>query len=243
MGRKNSNANRGNNRQRNYKPWQDATEEDRVQTAKPVFTVVKAITDSLKRYDAAIKSGEVIFGDGPAGTGKTLMAVARAAEALDKGVIDKIIVTRPAVTVEGEEIGFLPGELDEKYAPYLRPVSDHFIKVVGRGKFDCWVKSGKVEAIPMAFMRGLSVRAWIIADEMQNATFGQFKMLLTRGEDGTKFIINGDSSQQNDLSDGQSGLQKVMHKLRSTHGVQLVHFSEDDIVRGGITQRIVRALS
>ena len=95
----------------------------------------------------------------------------------------------------------------------------------------------------MAFMRGLSVRAWIIADEMQNATFGQFKMLLTRGEDGTKFIINGDSSQQNDLSDGKSGLQEVMHKLRSTHGVQLVHFSEDDIVRGGITQRIVRALS
>jgi phosphate starvation-inducible protein PhoH len=109
MGRKNSNANRGNNRQRNYKPWQDATEEDRVQTAKPVFTVVRAITDSLKRYDAAIKSGEVIFGDGPAGTGKTLMAVARAAEALDNGVIDKIIVTRPAVTVEGEEFGFLPG--------------------------------------------------------------------------------------------------------------------------------------
>ena len=243
MGRRNSNTSKDSRRSRNSRPWHDASEDDRHPVAKKELFVVRAITPSLKRYDAAIRSSEVVFGDGPAGTGKTLMAVARAAQALDDGVIDKIIVTRPAVTVDGEEFGFLPGELEDKYAPYLRPVSDHFIKVVGKGKFDCWVKLGKIEAIPMAFMRGLSVRAWIIADEMQNATYGQFKMLLTRGEDGTKFIINGDSTQQNDLGSGESGFRDVMRRLSGTDGVSHVIFDEDDIVRGGITQRIVRALS
>lgn len=204
--------------------------------------VYKPKTIKQKEYVCAIKANEVTFSKGPAGTGKTLMAVVEAAELLNSGAIDKIIVTRPVVNVENEELGFLPGELDEKYAPYFRPVQDAFERVFGKSHLENLIRLGKIEAMPMALMRGMSVRACIIADEMQNATYGQLKMLLTRGEEGTKFIINGDTSQIDLEPRSKSGLQKVINKLKKLSGVAFVEFTDEDIVRSGLTQRIARVL-
>lgn len=214
--------------------------EPNAPNVKPLRVAVKPLNDAQRRYDAAMRSGEVIFGVGPAGTGKTWLAAMRAAEMLDKGVIEKIIVTRPAVEA-GEKLGFLPGELDEKYEPYFRPVRDAFEKYFGSGKTEYLIRTGKIEARPLALLRGASIdNAWIIADEMQNATRTQFKLLLTRGGKGTKFVVNGDP-RQTDLPRGQSGLMDAVRRLEHVQGIETVLFDKSDIVRSGLTQRIVEA--
>lgn len=201
---------------------------------------VVPLNNAQKRYDGAIKSADVTFGIGPAGTGKTWFAAMRAGEAYDNGLIDKIIVTRPAVEA-GENLGFLPGELEEKYDPYFRPVREALVQHFGEGKFEYMVKAGIIEARPLALLRGSSIdRAWIIADEMQNATRTQFKMLLTRGGKGTKFIVNGDP-KQTDLPAGQSGLADAVQRLANKPGIRAVRFTADDIVRSGLTQIVVQA--
>jgi len=131
---------------------------------------VKPLTNGQKRYDAGFKSSDIIFGLGPAGTGKTWFAIQRAAEALKNREIEKIYVTRPAIEV-GEGMGFLPGELEEKFAPYLIPVKEAFVEALGSGFYEYCLKAGIIEPVPLAFIRGRTLKnAWVIADEMQNAT-------------------------------------------------------------------------
>lgn len=213
----------------------DATPSTKARTAP-----VQPLNDAQRRYDAAMRSADITFGIGPAGTGKTWLAAMRAGEAFKAGVIDKIIVTRPAVEA-GENLGFLPGELEEKYEPYFRPVRDALVQAFGSAHFEYLVRVGKIEARPLALLRGASIdNAWIIADEMQNATRTQFKLLLTRGGEGTKFIVNGDP-KQTDLPAGQSGLADAVKRLGGVKGITVVKFGKEDIVRSGLTQRVVEA--
>lgn len=218
-----------------------ATNDNAAEPATKARTApVQPLNDAQRRYDAAMRSGDIVFGIGPAGTGKTWLAAMRAAEAMKDGVIEKIIVTRPAVEA-GENLGFLPGELDEKYEPYFRPVRDALVQAFGSTHLEYLIRVGKVEARPLALLRGASIdNAWIIADEMQNATRTQFKLLLTRGGEGTKFIVNGDP-KQTDLPAGQSGLADAVYRLGRVKGIEIVRFGKEDIVRSGLTQRVVEA--
>lgn len=218
----------------------DATPADARPATPARKAPIRPLNDAQKRYDAAMKSAEIVFGIGPAGTGKTWLAAMRAAEKLDNGLIDRIIVTRPAVEA-GENLGFLPGELEEKYEPYFRPVREALVQYFGSTKTEYLIRTGTIEARPLAHLRGASIdRAVVIADEMQNATKNQFKLLLTRGGEGTTFVVNGDPAQT-DLPLAQSGLADVSHILGRIQGVEVVTFDRGDIVRSGLTQRVVEA--
>lgn len=221
-----------------------ATEDTPQQLPAPPIKARKApvlpLNPAQQRYDDAMREAEIVFGIGPAGTGKTWLAAMRAAEAMKSGAADRIVVTRPAVEA-GESLGFLPGELDEKYAPYFRPVQEALAEAFGQSHLEYLIKVGKIEARPLALLRGASInRAWVIADEAQNMTLPQFKLLLTRGGEGTKFIVNGDP-RQTDLPPGASGLLPAIDILSGVEGVQVVHFGRGDIVRSGLTQRVVEA--
>lgn len=216
-----------------------ADEKDTQPAAKRT-SLIKPLNAAQRRYDAAMIEAEIVFGIGPAGTGKTWLAAMRAAEKLAAKQIERIIVTRPAVEA-GESLGFLPGELDEKYEPYFRPVRDAFNQYFGASHVENLIRNGRIEARPLALLRGASIdNAWIIADEMQNATRTQFKLLLTRGGEGTKFIVNGDPGQT-DLPGDQSGLADAQLRLANVEGVAVVTFGRADIVRSGLTQRVVEA--
>lgn len=210
---------------------------------RATVTEVKALNDSQRRYDAAMHSTDVVFGVGPAGTGKTWLAVMRAAQALQDKRIEKIILTRPAVEA-GESLGFLPGELHEKYEPYIRPVRDALEEFFGSSHLEYLLKTGKIEARPLAFLRGATIKnSWLIADEMQNATQTQFKMLLTRIGEGAKFIINGDPDQTDLSPVSASGLADAVRRLRNMKEISVVEFDREDIVRHGLIQKIVDAYS
>lgn len=199
--------------------------------------LVKPLNAAQSAYDAAFKSSDVIFGVGPAGTGKTWLAAMRAAEMLDARLIEKIIITRPAVEA-GESLGFLPGELEEKYEPYIRPVRDALEEKFGTSHLEFLLKTGVIEARPLAFLRGSTLKhAWVIADEMQNATPSQFKMLLSRIGKDCKMIINGDPTQK-DIP-GQSGLDDAINRLQGIDEIKFVNFTKADIVRSGLCQVIV----
>ena len=190
---------------------------------------LKPLTDSQRTYDVAINSSRVIFGTGPAGTGKTFWAAARAAEELRAGNIERIIVTRPAIEA-GENLGFLPGELDERYEPYFRPVRDVLEERLGSGQVEYMLKARIIEARPLAYLRGATLRdAWVILDEAQNTTPAQMKMFLTRIGRGAKFIINGDLRQK-DIP-GPSGLMDAITRLKGLKNVSFVEFDPNDIVR------------
>lgn len=212
-------------------------ETHRKEPAKPRGEPVKPLNDGQRRYDAAMKSSDIVFGVGPAGTGKTWFAVQRAAEALRDGLIDKIYVTRPNVEVE-RGFGFLPGELEEKYAPYLVPLEESFIDAFGKGYYEYLIKHEVIEAVPLAFMRGRTLsNAWVLADEMQNATRTEFLMMLTRIGEGSKFIINGDPAQ---IDRGiQSGLRDAIHRVGRLAETTVVSFTAKDIVRHDLVQKIV----
>lgn len=200
---------------------------------------VKPLNDAQRAYDAAIRSADLIFGIGPAGTGKTWLATMRAAEAFKDKRIEKIVLTRPAVEA-GESLGFLPGELEEKYEPYIRPVHDALEEAFGSSHLEYLLKSGKIEARPLAFLRGSTLKnCWVIADEMQNATVPQFKMLLSRIGENAKFIVNGDPDQT-DLAAG-SGLLDAVKRLERLDEVALVRFTHGDIVRSGLCAKIIAA--
>lgn len=205
--------------------------------------VIKPLNEAQGRYDAAMVANQITFGVGPAGTGKTWMAAMRAAEALVGGHIQKIIVTRPAVEA-GESLGFMPGELEEKYEPYFRPVRDALVEYLGSGQLEYLMKSGAIEARPLAFLRGATIKnAWLIADEMQNATITQMKMLLTRIGYNSKFIVNGDPDQC-DLPDAsKSGLRDAVRRMCRVGGCGSVVFTENDVVRSGMAQQVVKAYS
>ncbi|WP_350335826.1 PhoH family protein [Coralliovum pocilloporae] len=192
-------------------------------------------------YIRAMDRVEMIFGVGPAGTGKTYLAVAYAAALLERGEISRLILSRPAVEA-GERLGFLPGDMKEKVDPYLRPLYDALYDMMSPEKVDRGLQSGMIEIAPLAFMRGRTLSdAVVILDEAQNTTSMQMKMFLTRLGEGSKMIITGDPSQV-DLPPGQtSGLREALALLKDVEGVAQVRFRDQDVVRHELVARIVRA--
>lgn len=200
-----------------------------------------ARTPTQDSYMRALERSELVFGVGPAGTGKTYLAVAHAAQLLERGAVDKIILSRPAVEA-GERLGFLPGDMKEKVDPYLRPLYDALYDMMPGDKVERAITAGVIEIAPLAFMRGRTLsNAAIILDEAQNTTSMQMKMFLTRlGENG-RMIITGDPSQI-DLPRGvKSGLVEALEILKGVEGVAVVRFKDVDVVRHPLVGRIVRA--
>jgi phosphate starvation-inducible PhoH-like protein len=202
---------------------------------------IVAKTTGQQNYLGLLRSNEVVFGLGPAGTGKTYVAVARAVEALKKREVERIILSRPAVEA-GERLGFLPGDMKEKVDPYLRPLYDALYDMMPADKVDRMLVSGEIEIAPLAFMRGRTLsNAHVIIDEAQNTTPVQMKMVLTRLGQDSQMVITGDLSQI-DLSDGQpSGLTEAVRILDNIRGVGILHLSGEDVVRHPVVARILQA--
>ncbi len=194
-----------------------------------------------KKYVEAVRKRDIIFGIGPAGTGKTFLAVVMAVSALKKGEVQKIILTRPAVEA-GESLGFLPGDLKEKVDPYLRPVYDALYQVFGMEHTNRLMERGVIEIAPLAYMRGRTLDdAFVILDEAQNTTIAQMKMFLTRLGFNSRMIVNGDTSQI-DLPKGvASGLIHAEKTLQSIDKIAFVHFDAGDVVRHPVVAQIIRA--
>jgi phosphate starvation-inducible PhoH-like protein len=194
-----------------------------------------------KRYVDAIRNSTITFGIGPAGTGKTFLAVAMAAAALTRREINRIILTRPAVEA-GERLGFLPGDLMAKIDPYLRPLFDALHDMLDPEKVATHLERNVIEVAPLAFMRGRSLNdSFVILDEAQNTTPEQMKMFLTRLGFGSKMVITGDITQVDLPRDQQSGLIVVAEILKDVDGVEFVRFGGEDVVRHRLVQRIVEA--
>ena len=196
-----------------------------------------------KTYVEAIKKNDVIFGMGPAGTGKTFLAVCLAVAALKNGEVEKIILTRPAVEA-GESLGFLPGDLQEKVNPYLRPIYDALYMILGMDHTNRLMERGVIEIAPLAYMRGRTLEeCFVILDEAQNTTKSQMKMFLTRLGNRSKMVINGDQSQI-DLPRGvESGLVHANSILRDIQKIKFVEFSVTDVVRHPVVADIINAYS
>jgi phosphate starvation-inducible PhoH-like protein len=198
-------------------------------------------TRNQKAYTDAIREHQIVFGIGPAGTGKTYLAVALAVDALNRGEVARIILTRPAVEA-GESLGFLPGDVMAKVDPYFRPLYDALYEMVDPAKFQAHLERGIIEIAPLAFMRGRTLNdAFVILDEAQNTTPQQMKMFLTRLGFGSKMVITGDITQI-DLPKGRvSGLQDARKTLTGVDGVSFIGLQRDDIVRSDLVMRIVDA--
>ncbi len=212
---------------------------DRLLTARGKGITPKTI--GQKRYVDTIRSSTVTFAIGPAGTGKTYLAVATAVRALQEHQVSRLILTRPAVEA-GERLGFLPGTLYEKIDPYMRPLYDALFEMTGADTLSRLMERGTVEVAPLAFMRGRTLNdAFIILDEAQNTTPEQMKMFLTRIGFGSKAVVNGDATQT-DLQSGQaSGLAVVQEILEGIEGIEFCHLGARDVVRHKIVQDIVEA--
>ncbi len=194
-----------------------------------------------KRYVQAIRDQDIVFGIGPAGTGKTYLAMAMAVAALVERKVKRIVLTRPAVEA-GERLGFLPGDLAEKVNPYLRPLHDALFDMVEEDKANAFMERGTVEVAPLAFMRGRTLNdAFIILDEAQNTTAEQMKMFLTRLGYGSKAVVTGDVTQVDLPSSRPSGLLEAQKVLRGVEGITFCTFSEVDVVRHPLVQEVVRA--
>ena len=203
--------------------------------------LIKSKTVGQKRYVDAIRKNTITFGEGPAGTGKTYLAVAMAVTSFKNKEVDKIILTRPAVEA-GEKLGFLPGDLLEKVNPYLRPLYDALQEMFGLETYQKLVEKGAIEVAPLAYMRGRTLNnAFIILDEAQNTTREQMKMFLTRLGEGSKMIINGDLSQVDLPPDKKSGLKNAMKVLDGVENIAVRKMSQKDVVRHPLVQLIVEA--
>jgi len=202
---------------------------------------IRSKTLGQKRYVQAIKKNEIVFGIGPAGTGKTYLAVAMAVSAFKNEEVSRIILTRPAVEA-GENLGFLPGDLQEKVDPYLRPLYDALFDLMGTDTYQNYIEKGVIEIAPLAYMRGRTLDdAFIILDEAQNTTPEQMKMFLTRMGMGSKAIITGDITQI-DLPHGRgSGLKKVIEILENVKGIEFIYLTQADVVRHPLVQKIIEA--
>jgi phosphate starvation-inducible PhoH-like protein len=202
---------------------------------------IKARTPNQQVYLDAIRDHDVVFGIGPAGTGKTYLAVAAAVHMLKSGRVKKVILVRPAVEA-GEKLGFLPGDIAAKVNPYLRPLFDALHDMMDFHTIQRFVASDVVEIVPLAYMRGRTLnRSVILLDEAQNTTKSQMKMFLTRMGLGSKVIVTGDPTQIDLPHPDQSGLIEAVRLLKRVNGVGMVHLSELDIVRHPMVQRIVEA--
>ncbi|HWB45821.1 MAG TPA: PhoH family protein [Hyphomicrobiaceae bacterium] len=203
--------------------------------------VVTARSPNQSAYIQALNRVDLVFGLGPAGTGKTYLAVAYAAQCLERGTVERIVLSRPAVEA-GERLGFLPGDMREKVDPYLRPLYDALYDVLPAAKVERDLVTGTIEIAPLAFMRGRTLaHAFVILDEAQNATSMQMKMFLTRLGEGSKMVVTGDPSQT-DLPAGQkSGLTEAVKLLKGVRGIEAVRFTAKDVVRRDLVARIVEA--
>jgi phosphate starvation-inducible PhoH-like protein len=203
--------------------------------------VIKARTPMQSAYMRALEKIDLVFGVGPAGTGKTYLAVAYAAHCLERGLIERIILSRPAVEA-GERLGFLPGDMREKVDPYLRPLYDALYDVLPPEKVERDLESGVIEIAPLAFMRGRTLaNAYVILDEAQNTTSMQMKMFLTRLGENSKMVVTGDPSQV-DLPFGiKSGLEEAIALLHDVPGIEAIRFTASDVVRRDLVARIVEA--
>ena len=202
---------------------------------------IKSKTIGQKLYIGAMNNNTVVFGIGPAGTGKTYLAVAKAITAFRKKEVSRIVITRPAVEA-GEKLGFLPGDLQDKVDPYLRPLHDALFEMVGMENYQNYVEKGLIEVAPLAYMRGRTLdNAYIILDETQNTTPEQMKMFLTRIGFGSKAVITGDITQI-DLPDGKkSGLKEAERILQGIDDIEFCYFSHKDVVRHPLVQKIILA--
>lgn len=202
---------------------------------------IKAKTVGQKKYVKAIKANTIVIGTGPAGTGKTFLAVAMATEALRNKEVTRIILTRPAVEA-GERLGFLPGDLQSKIDPYLRPLYDALFEMLGAENFSRYIERGTIEIAPLAYMRGRTLDdSFIILDEAQNTTPEQMKMFLTRLGFNSKVVVTGDLSQT-DLPDGKkSGLSVAKKILGGIEGISVFEFTERDVVRHSLVRKIISA--
>jgi phosphate starvation-inducible PhoH-like protein len=213
-------------------------------TSKPVVAGKRSLTPKTlnqKLYLEAIERNDLVFGIGPAGTGKTYLAVSMAVRALAEKKINRIVLTRPAVEA-GERLGFLPGTLQEKIDPYLKPLYDALYDMLDVERVDRHIERGVIEIAPIAFMRGRTLNdCFVILDEAQNTTAEQMKMLLTRIGYNTKMIVTGDVTQI-DLPPGKlSGLVEAEKIICGVEGIAFIHFNDRDVVRHPLVQRIVRA--
>lgn len=203
--------------------------------------VIKAKTPNQIVYAKSVRENDICFAIGPAGTGKTYLAVAFAVAALKKGIVKKIILARPAVEA-GESLGFLPGDFREKIDPYLRPLYDALEEMIPAEQLRNYLEKSVVEIVPLAFMRGRTLNnAYVILDEAQNATGMQMKMFLTRLGPNSRSIITGDITQIDLPSYSQSGLVQVKEILKSVDGVGFVYFDKGDVVRHKLVKDIINA--
>ena len=211
------------------------------QRSAGVKRMVQPRSPNQRKYVEAIEQGDMTFGLGPAGTGKTYLAVAMAVSALVAKKVSRIILVRPAVEA-GERLGFLPGSLQEKVDPYLRPLYDALYDLLDPQKVDKLLESNVIEVAPLAFMRGRTLSdAFIIMDEAQNTTTEQMKMFVTRLGNNSKAVITGDLTQTDLPNPKKSGLLEALHVLDGVEGIRFCHFEDVDVVRHHLVQRIVRA--
>lgn len=219
--------------------FEDVYEEEIGKNVKGKTIRVKTLGQS--QYISSIKKNDLVFGIGPAGTGKTYLAVVMAVNALKNGHVQRIILTRPAVEA-GESLGFLPGDLKEKVDPYLRPLYDALHDVLGTEHTQRLIERGVIEIAPLAYMRGRTLDdAFVILDEAQNTTMAQMKMFLTRLGFGSKMVITGDISQIDLPKGAQSGLAAVSKILTNVKGISFVHLGQSDVVRHPLVGRIIQA--
>ena len=203
--------------------------------------VVRARSAAQDHYLAALRKHELVFAEGPAGTGKTWLAVGHAVSLLEQGLVERLVLSRPAVEA-GERLGFLPGDMRDKVDPYLRPIYDALYDFMDGRMVERGIQTGMIEIAPLAFMRGRTLsKAAILLDEAQNATAMQMKMFLTRLGEGSRMMVNGDPTQT-DLAPGQkSGLGDAIALLRSNPRIGHVRFTHVDVVRHDLVRQIVEA--
>ena len=225
---------------KNMKP-----EESNVQSFKQLIKTprksVIARSEKQSDYIKALKENDIVISLGPAGTGKSFLAVSVAVTLLMEKKIERVILSRPAVEA-GEKLGFLPGDMKEKVDPYLRPLYDALYELFGADKIDKKIESGEIEIAPLAFMRGRTLKnCFAILDEAQNATDTQIKMFLTRIGENSKLVVNGDPSQIDLINKSQSGLLRSKNILKNLDEIQVVEFDHTDVVRHPLVSKIIQA--
>ena len=220
-------------------------EESNVKSFKQLIKTPKksviARSEKQSEYIKALKENDIVLSLGPAGTGKSFLAVSVAVTLLMEKKIDRVILSRPAVEA-GEKLGFLPGDMKEKVDPYLRPLYDALYELFGADKIDKKIETGEIEIAPLAFMRGRTLKnCFAILDEAQNATETQIKMFLTRIGENSKLVVNGDPSQVDLINKTHSGLVKSKNILKNVEEIKLIEFDHNDVVRHPLVSKIIRA--
>ena len=225
---------------KNMKPKESNVKSFKQLIKTPRKSVI-ARSEKQSDYIKALKENEIIISLGPAGTGKSFLAVSVAVAMLMEKKIERVILSRPAVEA-GEKLGFLPGDMKEKVDPYLRPLYDALYELFGVDKIDKKIESGEIEIAPLAFMRGRTLKnCFAILDEAQNATETQIKMFLTRIGENSKLVVNGDPSQIDLINKSQSGLIKSKEILQNLNEIKIIEFDHNDVVRHPLVSKIIRA--